>query len=154
MKKKKSRPTLWKNDSFENWVIDIGDKVAELLASLPPELSEQLNYSVQSLHVFEKYLMDNFTYETITLAENHQLLDKFSRYVGEVARRQLQKAQWDVILDKKNVYYGVPLIKAPFIANGEFCPIYTITAAVHKRVGNFLHFNIQGDIDRQKAADL
>jgi hypothetical protein len=154
MKKKQTRPTMWKDDSFERWVMFSGDKIYELLSSLPLELSEQLDYSVHSLPIFESYLLAQFTFESLTSPENHQLLEKMARYVGEVARRNLKKAQWDVILDKKNAYYGVPLIKAPFIANGEFCPLYTITAAVHKRVGNFLHFNIQGDIDRQKAADI
>jgi hypothetical protein len=155
MKKKKTRPTMWKGDSFELWVMFSGDKIYEFLSSLPPELSEQLDYSVHSLHIFESYLLEQFTFETLTSPENHQLLEKMARYVGEVARRNLKNAQWDVILDKKMLYYGIPMIKAPFIGiNGGFFPLTTITTALDRKVGDFIYSNIQRDIDRQKAAVL
>ncbi len=140
-----------KRDWFEWWLTINPDRIYELFDSLPTELVEKLDYSVVSLLVFEEYLIVNYTYEDIIKEENREMLDNLSRYVGEVARRNLKEAKWDLYLkDKKNIYYNVPIISAPNIFGGMFCPLYSLTTAINRRKGDFLYKEIQSIINRQK----
>ncbi|MEY4938156.1 MAG: hypothetical protein RIS64_4517 [Bacteroidota bacterium] len=142
-----------KRDKFEWWLTVNPDRLLDLFKILPEELN--LDYSIDSLNRLEIFLINHYTAETIVLKENHTLLDNLSRYVGEVARRHLKKAKWDVILkDKKNIYYNIPIINAPYIFGEQFCPLYTITTAISRKYGNYLHSNVQDCIDKQNIAEM
>ncbi|MEO0041535.1 MAG: hypothetical protein RL329_983 [Bacteroidota bacterium] len=150
MKRKSDK--LNKLHNFELWVMLNSDRIRDLFTILPNELVQQLDYSLNSLIVFEKYLLDNYTYDSIIMKSNFTLLDNLSRYVGEVARRHLKDAKWDIYLEnKKNIHYNIPLIVAPHIFAEQFCPIYTVTAALDRKHGNFLQKAVQDCIDRQIA---
>lgn len=145
-----------KRDWFEWWLTINPDRIYELFEILPHSLVEKLNYSLESLLVLEEYLLNNYTYDNIIQMEKKSILDNLSRYVGEVARRNLKEAKWDLYLkDKKNIYYNVPIISAPNIFGGMFCPSYVICRSLLRKEGDalygkYLYLVLMDEIDRQK----
>lgn len=149
-----------RKDLFEWWVSVNPDRIITLFDTLPSPLVKQLDYSLMSLIPYEEYLLNNYTYEEIIKEENRTKLDDLSRYVGEVARRNLKNAKWDLYLkDKKNIYYNVPIISAPYIFGGMFCPSYVTCRAMlrHKGddlYGEYIYLVLKDEIERQKKAEM
>lgn len=58
---------------------------------MPKEIQDQLDFSIQSLDIVEKHLLDN--YETIEQIKNEPsyILDGYAVYVGETFRNVLKK---------------------------------------------------------------
>lgn len=127
-----------RKDDFEAWVTFIPDEVAELKKMLPKELSETLDYSINSLNNLEKYLLQSYSSETFVNAENKILLDRLARYIGLTFKRNIPTSYWDIELDdEKDVYYTLPVIKIKDINLAPFSPHMLVTTTLDRERGTF-----------------
>lgn len=117
------------------WISCIPDKLDLLESAVPPELYNHLDYSISSLAFLGKYLVKQYTIES--MIANSQEWDIFASYVGVVYEKNVPTAKWRIELeDEKNIYYGVPALKTQI--NTNFYPKYEITAMLDRKRADFL----------------
>lgn len=122
---------------FDSWLWDMPNALERFKNRMPKEIQDKLDFSIQSLDVAEKHLLDN--YETIEQIKNEPsyILDGYAVYVGETFRNVLKDRtpnQWELMLEEDNVYYLLPVIH---IRNGIDCPLILCTACIDRRWGNY-----------------
>ena len=76
---------------FDSWLWDIPNALERFKNRMPKEIQDKLDFSIQSLDIVEKHLLDN--YETIEQIKNEPsyILDGYAVYVGETFRNVLKK---------------------------------------------------------------
>jgi len=141
------RTTTLTNDDFQLWVFNMDDELDAFKATLPVELAKWLDYSVESLTLLEAWILNRYpTFEDTEKKEEAQVLDWLARYVGETFRKQIG-GHWDIDLEnKKNVYYGLPVITGFEEKPTPVCPLTLVTASTDRRTGDF----ISGVLERMK----
>lgn len=115
-------------DDFEQWLFDMSDELDSFHMQYPYS-----NFSIKSIGDFENFVLEKFS--TVNEAidpKNKKLLDRMSRYLGEVIRREFD-GRWDIELsDKDDAYYQLPVVRTP---KGIRCPITMITTAIDRNNG-------------------
>jgi hypothetical protein len=136
-----------KNDLFQYWLMEMGDKLDEFIEKMPKEL--ELNYSPESLLRLESWILENYSTVGDILKDSEKtMLDSLARYVGEVYRRNL-KGKWKLYLDDPdNVFYELPVIMVPSETVPPICPLTEVTASVDRRRGNYIHNLFQKKMKR------
>jgi hypothetical protein len=130
-------------ENFEWWITMIPDRIEELKQSLPQEISSKLDSSVNSLDVVEKYLLENYTIDTLHLPQNASLYDGLARYIGHAFKRNVKDAYWAIELeDKTDVFYNVPTLIVKGTNTSPFCPLVMITTSIDRNTGNLLSTSI------------
>lgn len=77
----------------------MNDALTYFLASLPDEVSQQLDYSPASLNVLESWLLERYPNpDAIIERYEHIRCDDIGRYIGETFVKSLG-GFWDVTLD-------------------------------------------------------
>lgn len=134
-------------DDFEYWLFAMDDKLALLFGSLPVEVSEKLDYSVGSLTLLEKWLLNLYPSVGDALKETEKdTLDQLSRYVGETIRKNLGGI-WNIDLtNRKNVYFGIPVVEQKGVWSE--CPVSMVTAAADRRKGDYIESIVNSMIRR------
>jgi hypothetical protein len=134
-------------DDFEYWLFEMDDKLALLMANLPAELSEKLDYSVGSLTLLERWLLNTYPSVGDVLRESEkQTLDQLSRYVGETIRRNLGGI-WNIDLkNKKNIYFGIPVVEQK--GTWTECPVSMVTAATDRQKGDYMESILKSMLER------
>lgn len=132
---------------FDSWLWDMLNSLENFKNRMPKEIQDKLDFSLQSLDIVEKYLLDN--YETIEQIKNEPsyILDGYAVYVGETFRNVLkdrQPNQWELMLEEDNVYYLLPVIK---IRGYTTCPLALCTACIDRRWGNYWSWILQNQLD-------
>jgi hypothetical protein len=128
-----------KQEDFELWISVLPDRIEEFKQSLPIEVSRKLDDSVGSLNILEKYLLDNFTFNTIREEPNLSFYDGCARYIGETFRRNVQGACWNIDLENKDsMFYNMPILMVKDTDTFAVCPLTMTTALLDRKVGNFL----------------
>jgi hypothetical protein len=124
-------------DDFEYWLFEMDDKLAMLMEYLPAEVSEKLDYSVSSLTLLERWLLNSYPSVRSILKESEkETLDQLSRYVGETIRKNLGGI-WNIDLkNKKNVYFRIPVVQQK--GTWTECPLTMMTAATDRRKGDYM----------------
>src|SRR5947209_7496375 len=119
-------------DDFEYWLFQMDERLSSFLTNLPEAVSKKLNYSVGSLSELEQWLLGRYGSLSEIMKESEKdILDKASRYVGEVFRKTLG-GKWNIDLgDKENAYFNIPVVQQ----YGEWteCPASLITTATDRR---------------------
>jgi hypothetical protein len=140
-----------KQEVFEEWVFVKDDALADFFDRIPAELNDDLDFSPASLDTLEKYILKNFTAESIEEKENMDWLDGFARYIGETFIKNLKGAHWSINLEKEDlIYYGLPLIVGAVNQVSDYCPHMDVVAALHRQSGNFVRTLLEKAIARQK----
>jgi len=137
-------------ETFDNWKFVMDDAIPEFLAKLPENLADILDFSLESLLPLEGYLLKHFTPESIKEKENAYWLDGFVRYAGRTFTRNIKGARWEIQLEEKYIYYGLPVITGGVNQVSDYCIHMDIVTALHRKKGNFLHFLLEKAIERQK----
>lgn len=128
-----------KLEDFHWWVTTIAERIEELKQSLPSEISGQMNRSLASLDVLEKYLLANYTPDTLRLPENASICDGLARYVGSTLRHNIAGAEWHIELeDSSDVYYNVPVLIFKGAERSPICPLSMITALFDRNTGEYM----------------
>jgi hypothetical protein len=136
-------------EDYHWWITCIPDSLDFLEKFLPTKIYQQLDYSVESLGIIGKYLIDNYTIESLML--DVKKWDAFASYVGVVYEKKVPTSKWRVELDDdKNVYYGVPALRTK--GNTNFYPKYEITAMLDRKRPDFLQAIIKRHIELQTPA--
>jgi hypothetical protein len=122
-------------ERFEDWLFVMDDELEAFVRSFPDEMSQQLNYSPESLGVLESWMLKTYS-SPKHLSEDKMTWDKIGRYIGETYRKTLG-GRWDVQLNSPEMaYYGLPVIIAPNLSPD--CPLSFSTAALDRKRQNYL----------------
>jgi hypothetical protein len=126
-------------EDFELWLDILPDRVEEFKESLPTDISSQLDSSVNSLDIIEKYLLENFTLDTIREPSNASFYDGCARYIGDTFRCNVFGAYWTIeFKDKNSVFYNLPILMVENTDTFAICPLTMITALIDRQTGVFL----------------
>lgn len=135
MRNKKDLVTSYQ---FQCWLEDMPDSLIRFKKSMPTAIVDKLDFSLESLDVIEKHLLDNYQHYKELKARPSHVLDGYAVYVGETFRKELQHVkpnQWELMLDEENVFYNLPVIN---IDGYIGCPITLVTACISRKRGNYL----------------
>ncbi|EGV43084.1 hypothetical protein BZARG_3069 [Bizionia argentinensis JUB59] len=127
-----------KKENFIEWTTFIEDRVNNWTLNAPKKLVDVLDYSPESLKVIEKYILENYTRETLGKPENKSTIDAIISYYSEVFMRNLPNSIWHIELEDENsVDFNLPCIKTPIgtLVN----PYYLIKRVMAKNKGTFLY---------------
>lgn len=132
---------------FEAWLWDMPNALERFKNRMPKEIQDKLDFSLQSLDIVEKHLLDN--YETIEQIKNEpsSILDGYAVYVGETFRNVLKNNkvnQWELMLEEDNVYYLLPVITIDGFID---CPLSLCTACIDRRWGNYWSWILNNQLE-------
>jgi hypothetical protein len=127
---------------FDVWVESLDTELETLLSSLPKKVSEQLDYSLESIIKLEEFLLDRFKDRNdLERAENSRLVNQLTAYVGQSICCTLG-GHWAIELaDKEHMYFGEPVVVHPSYVM-EY-PASYIFAPVTRRTGRYLSLEVQ-----------
>ena len=122
-------------NNFHWWITCIPDRIESLKHLLPKDISSKLNFTLESLNVLGKFLVQNETLESIQ--SKKELWDCLASYIGVVYEKNLDKAKWSMELeDDKNIYYGIPTLRTDVLTN--FSPYNEITTMLDRKRPDYL----------------
>ena len=122
---------------FECWLWDMPNAINGFIYRMPKEIAEKLDFSMESLNIVEKHLLDVYQNSKQIMDEPSYILDGYAIYVGETFIKVLNdpSLHWKLMLDEDNVFYNLPVIKGRNLTD---CPLTMITTCLHRRKGVFL----------------
>lgn len=136
-------------DDFEWWITCIPDKIEKLEELLSKDIFSQLDYSISSLDILEKYLIENSSFEEIQ--KDKELWDCCASYLGRTYKRNIPNSKWFVELDnEKNIFYGVPILRIP--NKIDFEPHSYISTALDRKKGNLWSTALTRHIELEKES--
>jgi hypothetical protein len=123
-------------DSFQYWLMDMSDALERMKNSLPKDISEKLNYSIESLDTLENWILEQYpTVNDIIPQKEASIVDGYARYVGETFRKYLG-GKWIIELDNpKHVFYNMPEIDTKSLRD---CPLSLVIASTDRRTGHYI----------------
>jgi hypothetical protein len=126
-------------EDFHWWITIIPERIEELKHALPPEIAGQLDRTITSLDVLEKYLLNSYTCDQLRLPENASLYDGLARYVGSTVIHSVDDVEWYIELEDKNdIYFNVPVLIAKKAERSPLCPLSLVTALFDRNVDNYM----------------
>ncbi|MDI9881121.1 hypothetical protein [Flectobacillus longus] len=122
-------------DGYHWWITCIPDKIDRLEELLPKELYSTMDYTISSLDILEKFLLERFTIQD--MINESELRDCLACYLGVVYEKNISQARWYVELEnEKDAFYGVPILRVPNKLTFE--PHSYITTLLDRKKGNLL----------------
>ncbi len=92
------------SDNLEVLRVRINSEIEYFLSNIPIELREKLDYSVDSLAFFEKWLLQQYKHQVDFLEDaDEQLVNGVVFYIGETYRKHVG-GQWD--FDSEQLEYA------------------------------------------------
>jgi hypothetical protein len=128
-----------KREQFEYWLAHMDDGLEEFMRTLPPDVARKLDYSIGSLDVLERLLLERYdSFEAAQASGDSKFFDGCARYVGETVRKHMG-GKWTIVLDdKKNAHYGVPSLIDFKVPMPPMAPLHMCKSATDRRKGNFI----------------
>jgi hypothetical protein len=123
-------------DEFEYWLFHKNEHEQAFLEFMKQDYGLDLDYSIQSLDLLEKWLLDRF--EDLNSALKYDqisLLNGFSMYVGSCLHNMIGGKFTIEVNDRDDAYWGIPLVRND---KKYEAPLILITTAIDRRVGNFI----------------
>ena len=149
VKKEPTLSELWRSEiAFKCWLKDIPNILDGFTSRMPKEVADKLDFSMGSLDVVEKYLLDNYqTIEQIMFEEPFHILDGYAVYVGETFRKVIDNPiiRWELELDEEDVYYNLPVLQG---RTTIICPFVTVTASLDRRTGKFMNLVLSSALEK------
>lgn len=139
-------------DDFECWVMQMDEAIDEFANdTLPADLANGLDYSLESLDSLEMWLLDVYPDIPSVLQDSEKtVVDGASRYVGEVFRKQLGGI-WSIdLVNPKNVYFNIPVVEMKGL--WRECPASLVTAAVDRRTGCYISSTLRAISRRSRPS--
>lgn len=120
---------------FDDWCAEMDSEISALKDSLPASVAAALDFTLDSLDVLERYLLDTYS-ASDEIVEQRDNFVRFGRYIGEVLRLHANM-HWDIDLDNdNNIDFKSPVLVGKGIAGK--CPFPMATASVHRQTGNYI----------------
>lgn len=135
--------------SFLRWVSETENGIATLLDLVDPGTAADLDFELNSLDTLEAWLLRSFSdYRDLLLEENFGAYDGAARYFGEVLRRAVE-GEWVACLeDLRSSNFGYPSIDNYSNRGARIMPHFCITAAIDRKLGNYLSSIASREIQR------
>ena len=138
-----------RKEDFESWITFLPDKIHQLKKVHLNEISNKLDFSVESLLELESYLLSKFNFEDMNKIENKSLIDCLAAYVGSTFKKNWESSYWDIDLDDaEQFYFGVPVLKFKDKALPPVSPYHTITTAMDRKKGDLMSLVLKRTKDR------
>lgn len=126
-------------EKFQRFVFEMDD-VLEVFIAFAESKGFRLDYSISSLGDLELFIDD-----LGDVAREGEMLNRCSRYVGEVFRRNLGGC-WDLCLDdQKNINFRLPVINRFSDIDLEFCPLAVVGNYVARRKRGLLRDAVEAN---------
>jgi hypothetical protein len=127
-----------RKEKFDNWVDNLDDFIETAFDLLPENISEQMDYSIESLDKLEDYLLKTYTSEQFNAIANKDLLGGLAAYFGETARQNASNGYWSIdLVNKKNVYYNLPIMVSEKV-KFTISPYQLVASSFNRNTGTFL----------------
>ena len=125
-------------DDFEEWLILIDFKMDYFTGEFAKEQKLKLDYSIESLDEIEGWILANYK-EIKDLISDRKMLDYLTIYIGETFRKY-NGGKWFIDLkNKKNAYYGVPVLTYPSYKYERYTTTMTFaTACIARQKGDYI----------------
>jgi hypothetical protein len=134
-----------KLENFKTWITFIDDRVNDWKKEIPEDIVKQLDWSLESLHEVERYILNNYTREHILNQENKKAIDALASYIGETFRLHLPNARWNLELDdKRNIDFNTPTIVTNPPAGAPISPFPMILRILNDKSGGVLRRIFEG----------
>ncbi|MDR0865948.1 MAG: hypothetical protein LBO74_13595 [Candidatus Symbiothrix sp.] len=131
-------------EKFNWWITCIPDKIISLKKKLPEEVTNQLDFSIESLDVLENYLLN--VYSIKTMINDKEMWDECASYLAKTYKKIIPQSKYYIELnDKKNVFYNKPILRVE--DKIDFEPHSFVTTTLSRKKGNLLSTLIQRHID-------
>ena len=128
-----------RKELFQYWLAEMDDALDRIIAGVPVNEKDLLDYSLDSLTVLESYLLHEIGSFKQDADENERaVVDGCARYLGETIRRTIGGEWWLAIDDPDNVNFGMPVVGGFANDVPPICPFYVVTASLDRRTGLYL----------------
>jgi hypothetical protein len=99
------RQALSNRDDFEYWIFNMSEEIEFLLNEVPSEVSNQLDFSVDSLEVLEFWILNQYANpEQMLMKTQTKIVNSIACYIGETFRKNIG-GKWDINFeDQKFVF--------------------------------------------------
>lgn len=136
-------------DDFEYWLADMDDALDRFLERLPAQMRQQLDYTAASLDTLESWVLTTYpSTQAMVERDQAQIVDGAARYIGETFRRAVG-GRWDIDLkNRKNVFFGVPILTGFEERPTPVSPLALATASADRRTGTFLRTVLENIVRR------
>lgn len=131
---------------FQKFIFEMDD-VMEVFLAFAMSKGFRLDYSISSLDDLEVFIDASGDG-----ARESELLNRCSRYLGEVFRKNLG-GSWDLCLDDpKNINYRLPVINRFNDVDLEFCPLAVVGNYVARKKRGILREAVEVNKEFLRAA--
>ena len=125
-------------DDFEEQLILIDFKMDYFTGEFANEQKLKLDYSIQSLDEIEGWILDNYK-EIKDLTNDSKMLDYLTIYIGETFRKYIGGKWFIDLKNKKNAYYGMPVLTDPSYKYDRYAATMTFaTACIARQKGDYI----------------
>jgi hypothetical protein len=150
MKKGEYRLNMAMRDEFDYWIFYLCDVLEDFLDFLPFEVSENLDFSIESLDVIENWILERYsTLDAILSFDQSSILNALRIYIGETFRK-IVGGHWDIELeDSDAVFFQEPVITDfdTYKLKTRVSPCSLVTASVDRRTGHYLRIVIENHLE-------
>jgi hypothetical protein len=127
-------------DEFEYWLFYKSDYEQAFIEFMQQDHELELDYSIQSLDLLEKWLLQRFKDLSSALKYDQiSLISGASMYVGSCLHELIGGKFTVELSDKDNAYWGIPVVRNE---NKYEAPLILLTTAIDRRIGNFISSSI------------
>ena len=126
-------------ENFQYWLAEMDSALERFLESLPPGVSQRLDFKPESLAVVEEWIIERYPSISAMLAlSEREIVDGLARYIGETFRKVIG-GRWEIRLDDPNyVYHGRPQLTGFSDTPTPISPHSLATASADRRTGRFM----------------
>ena len=98
----------------------------------------KLDYSIEPLDEIEGWILTNYK-EIKDLTNDSRMLDYLTIYIGETFRKYIGGKWFIDLKNKKNAYYGMPVLTDPSYKYERYAATMTFaTACIARKKGNYI----------------
>lgn len=136
-------------DRFDKWHKLVETEIQDFMSELPLEISEKLDYSVDSLDVLGDWFLTTYPpYESIKDPSNIIIHNGLMYYLGETLRKNLG-GYWNVHFAQiePNYEYGENPVIEGFLRETALCPWHMIGTMLKRRDRGFFSGLTKGYLD-------
>jgi hypothetical protein len=136
-----------KRVNFLDWVTFIEDRVNQWKKHLPRELSEKLDWSIDSFSTLERFVLENYTIEQFRDPANKDAVDALASYIGETYRLNLPNAKWEIELDEESdINFNAPAVTTVPPAGVPINPFPLVFRIINNKSGDILKRIFEGTV--------
>ncbi|GLR16153.1 hypothetical protein [Portibacter lacus] len=123
--------------NFAAWVETLDERIIDWLNNLDTSTKIKMNFSIDSLDEVEKFLIKNFTLDSLNVQSNKYAIDGIASYVLKVFEKHWNPSQYTIELDDpKNILFNRPAIITQPQIGAAFSPYMFISGIINlKRIG-------------------